>query len=315
MRSLSQRITSFLRREILSVFLPGFITLLGLSLFINRLDRRNSANPAEILSRLERELPSNTLVRLTLLLVLLLVLAYLTYAVGALSRKAIFHYMLDKRLGAGKGEPSAEHLQEMLNAWSTLVEAFGKKAVRTVFDVHGLTQALERRKGTLAEVRAQTAMQDSRVAAEPGLIVPRCSRAVSNTRMEFMYCKSWLSWHKSPGSTEHFEYEINVFCSLVIPFATISLLVGQFLFYSVLPGPWYLRLVIVGVGAGGLVFSQWKVMASIVQGLQRDENFDTIRNFFFHHWMAHLEPSPSRDDAQEARGAVVPSTPAPSPPP
>lgn len=324
LRSLPQRITSFLRREILSVFLPGFITLLGLSFVFMLPGLRDDKSPAEVFGRWEAALyPTDTLARL----IFLVVLAYLTYGIGALSRETTFFYMLSnrsptykwqpglrsrrlRRSATGSVTPSAEvhYVQEAVNAWHALVEAFGIDAVRGVFGVHGLAEVLEGRLGNLATLQKslQVPTDGGRTPTTHNPVVPYCTRPINDTRIEFMYCKSWLSSHRSPHTTDHFEYQINVLCALVIPFATILILAGEYLYLFVLPGSWLIRLPATSVAFAALIYGQFRLFTRIVRALESHENFDTIRNFFFHHWMADLEPGPSQDGPTVAREHAVP---------
>lgn len=302
----SRRISGFVRREVLGVFLPGLMTLLG-GAWIATVSPLlgSSTTPARLLSAwVERIFPQNALARV----ILVLVVAYFAFGVGQLTRMLVFWWVF-------RGKDSDEaYLAEVGNAWSSLAAAFGVAAVEGVFKRHGLAHGLKDRFGRDGPISTTPgASEEVGGATVPaaGASSRRFVRSVGDTRIEFTYCKAWLSTRGSKLATDHFEDTINLLCAIPVPFATITLLVAQFLVLAVFPGQTLMRgLVVAGAVVVFLVFSA--ALMKEVRKQQRHENFDTLKHFFFQNWMDAHEGSPApgattvATSAGDARGGFNP---------
>ena len=303
----TRRISSFVRREVLGVFLPGLLTFLGITWALSLprlLAGASMRTPAGLVSEsVDLVIPEGDLARA----VFLLVTGYFAFGLGQLSRMVVFWLVF-----RGK-RPEDAYLDELVNAWYALGNTFGFLEVTETFERHsiaaGLKASVERRVNSQRQPEEDgDDVEDPGVAggqgapASPSMLslgaAPPLSRSLADTRMEFNYCKAWLSIRGSKLATDHFEDTINLLCSMTVPLATITFLVAEYLYLEVLPWDTLVRLPLTAAG--------WLVVTALVSSAvmtevrkqQRHETFDTLKHFFYQNRM-------------DAVGAGVPSGPDP----
>lgn len=274
----SRRITAFIRREVLGVFLPGLMTFFGIvgAVTIPQLPV-DAKTPADVMSAWVRlVVPHDRLAQF----LFLLVSAYFAFGVGQISRMAVFWFVFRKN-------SDSVYLQELKNAWRSLETAFGAAEVERVFSRHGLARGLT--------VLVEGDRPDMGAPSGGATMPDPTARSAGNTRIEFNYCKLWLSTSGSKLATGHFEDTINLLSGMTVPFTTVAALIAEYVCLALLPGRLLLQLVVVVVWVVVVLFCNVALVGE-VRKQQGHENFDTLKHFFFQNWIDALAMPQSPDE-------------------
>lgn len=300
-----QRLSRFLQKEILSVVLPGALTLVGVYLLFAYGDaesKRHGGFGGIIQFLDDRELPSG---RLVMVLAAVLTI-YCAYVLGSWSRLVAMR-------ATAPLLPRHTYLRDIWGAKTSVAEIFGDEAVNAALTRH-LLPTLPPGPNGKGAVFSEEVDRQSRLSpldwvghrlgirrrsdqGHLGLHTSRGNRlaaaaqqspdsaSIEYLRVEFNYCKVWLShsdWRRL--RIDFYEYEVNILNSLIIPIIVGALLGVKYLLFIATYNATRRVVIVVVLVLGAATVSY--VLANSARNRSRFENFDAVRNLLFSELLA-----------------------------